>query len=73
MDIIIFFLVMACGVFENKALYIITLILGAIELAGGIYLKFAGFESTAPVIIGLLGSIIPIIMLSQKHEDVKKN
>lgn len=73
MDIITIFMVFASGCTTNKAVYIITLILGAIELAGGVYLKFAGFESTAPVIIGLLGSIIPIIMLSQKHEDVKKN
>lgn len=73
MDIITIFMVLVCGCIKNKAVYIITLILGAIELAGGIYLKFAGFESAAPVIIGLLGSIIPIIMLSQKHEDVKKN
>lgn len=73
MDIITIFMVLASGYTKNKAVYIITLILGAIELVGGIYLKFAGFESTAPVIIGLLGSIVPIIMLSQKHEDVKKN
>lgn len=73
MDIITLFLVLVCGCIKNKAVYIITLILGTIELAGGIYLGLAGFECVAPIIIGLLGSIIPIIMLSQKHEDVKKN
>ena len=73
MDIITIFMVLVCGCLKNKAVYIITLILGAIELAGGIYLKFAGFAGTVPEVIGLLGIIVPIIMLSQKHEDVKKN
>lgn len=74
MDIITIFMVLVCGCIKNKAVYIITLILGAIELAGGIYLKFAGFAgSTAPEVIGLLGIIVPIVMLSQKHEDTAKN
>ena len=73
MDIITIFMVLASGYTKNKAVYIITLILGAIEFAGGIYLKFAGFESTAPVIIGLLGSIVPVVMLCQKHENTAKN
>lgn len=73
MDIITIFMVLASGCLKNKAVYIITLILGAIELAGGIYLKFAGFECTVPVLVGLLGIIVPVIMLCQKHEDTKKN
>lgn len=73
MDIITIFMVLVCGCIKNKAVYIITLILGAIELAGSIYLGLAGFECTAPVLVGLLGIIVPIVMLSQKHEDVKKN
>lgn len=73
MDIITIFMVLVCGCIKNKAVYIITLILGAIELAGGIYLKFAGFASTVPEVVGLLGIIVPIVMLSQKHEDIKDN
>ena len=67
MDIIISFMVLACGCTTNKAVYIITLILGAIELAGGIYLGLAGFECIAPVLVGLLGIIVPIVLLSQDN------
>lgn len=73
MDIITIFMVLVCGCIKNKAVYTITLILGAIELAGGIYLKFAGFVGTVPEVVGLLGIIVPVIMLSQKHEDIKEN
>ena len=63
MDIITLFLVLACGCIKNKAVYIITLILGSLELAGGIYLGLAGFECIAPVLVGLLGIIAPIVLL----------
>ena len=72
MDIITIFMVLASGYTKNKAVYIITLILGLIEFAGGIYLKFAGFESTAPEVIGLLGIIVPVVMLCQKRQIIKK-
>lgn len=65
MDIITIFMVLACVGIKTMAVCIITLILGAIELAGGIYLNFAGLETSEPVVVGLLGIIIPIIILSQ--------
>jgi hypothetical protein len=40
---------------------------------GGIYLKFVGYTGSTPEVIGLLGIIVPVIMLSQKHEDTKEN
>ena len=74
MDIITIFMVLVCGCIKNKAVYIITLILGIIEFAGGIYLKFVGYAgSIAPEVIGLLGIIVPVVMLCQKHEDAKEN
>jgi hypothetical protein len=73
MDIITIFMVLVCGCIKNKAAYIITLILGAIEFVGGIYLKFVGYTGSTPEVIGLLGIIVPVIMLSQKHEDTKEN
>lgn len=74
MDIITIFMVVACAGVKNKAVYIITLILGAIEFLGGIYLKFAGYAGNiVPEVIGLLGIIVPIVMLSQKHKDTAKN
>lgn len=67
MDIIILFMIFACGCIKNKAVYIITLILGAIESVGGTFLGLAGFECIAPILVGLLGIIVPIVLLSQDN------
>lgn len=67
MDIITIFMVLACGYIKNKAVYIITLILGSLELAGGIYIGLAGFECIASVFIGLLGIIVPIVLLNTEN------